>query len=514
MTGEILIKNLWQVVTGFLVYNEDRPMLFTSLYFWIFLALVFLAYSAFYRKRTLRSVYLLLVSIFFYYKSGGFFFVLLLISVFTDYFTGLLVYHSRKRLLRKFWVTVSLVVNLGLLGYFKYAYFFTDILQQVSGQEIPVINYFGKWLNDLLGTRLDIGTIALPVGISFYTFQSISYTVDIYRNKLKPVNSFFDFAFYVSFFPQLVAGPIVRAAHFIPQIYQKYRLSIESAGHAMFLIMSGLLKKLFFSDTLATQLVDGIFQDPAGYTGFENLLAMYGYALQIYFDFSGYTDIAIGVALLFGFRLPINFNQPYKALNPTDFWHRWHISLSTWLRDYLYIPLGGNRKGHLRTYLHIFITMLLGGLWHGANIKFIFWGVLHGLALIIHKLTLKLIPWGSSQNKFIKSVKLILTFHFVSLLWLVFRAEDWPSTVIMAKQIFLDFGLNYVPQVLASYWKILLLMLGGFFLVWLPSVVKEKLRGWYISLPLIVKVLGFVVLFYLVYQVISADLIPFIYFRF
>ncbi len=440
--------------------------------------------------------------------------MLLLISTITDYVAGYLVYSFQKKALKRLVLILSLVMNLGLLGYFKYAYFFADAFQSLSGHQIPVINYLSQWMNALSGSRLDISVIILPVGISFYTFQSISYTIDIYRNKLTPVRNFFDFAFYVSFFPQLVAGPIVRAAHFIPQIYKRYSLSIREAGHALFLIMSGLIKKLLFSDTLATHLVDRIFEDPAAFTGVENLLASYGYSLQIYFDFSGYTDIAIGVALLFGFRLPINFNAPYKALSPTDFWRRWHISLSSWLRDYLYIPLGGNRKGRLSTSINILITMLLGGLWHGASIKFIIWGGLHGAGLLIHKAFQGLFGSSGRPGRFIRFIQMAVTFHFVTILWLVFRADSWNTAVIMMKQILFGIDLQLVPEVLRSYILVVLLMISGFILQWLPSGLKEQIRGQYIKIPIIFKAFGFVLLFFILYQVISADLRPFIYFRF
>ena len=368
------------------LYQEQKPLFFSQMYFWGFFTLVLFGYTFFYKKNKLRSAYLLLVSLFFYYKSGGYFFVLLLISTLTDYATGYLIYHSGKRALRRLFVMISLMVNLGLLGYFKYAYFLTGLFNRLTGSHIVVQNVLAEWTNRLTGSHFNMSHIILPIGISFYTFQTISYTIDIYRGKLKPVRNLIDFGFYVSFFPQLVAGPIVRAAHFIPQIYRKYALTSREMSQALFLIMNGLIKKVLISDVISVNFVDRIFSDPLVHSGFENLMALYGYALQIYCDFSGYTDIAIGVALLLGFRLPVNFNSPYKARNLTDFWRRWHISLSTWLRDYLYIPLGGSKKGKFRTHLNILITMLLGGLWHGANLKFVIWGGLHGLGLMVQKI--------------------------------------------------------------------------------------------------------------------------------
>ncbi len=318
---------------------------------------------------------------------------------------------------RKLFVATSVFINLSLLAYFKYAYFFTDLFNSAFNTDFEVINLLAEWTNNLFGSSFNISQIILPVGISFYTFQTISYTVDVYRKKLKPVKNIIDFGFYVSFFPQLVAGPIVRAAEFIPQLYQKFKLTKQEFGHAIFLILNGLVKKMLISDYISINFVDRVFDSPLSFTGFENLMAVYGYSIQIYCDFSGYTDIAIGVALFLGFRLPINFNSPYKAMNITDFWRRWHISLSSWLRDYLYIPFGGNKKGKTSTYINLMITMILGGLWHGASLRFVIWGGIHGFGLVIHKLWVKLnlsfrkyYTTRSSKNIFSHFISVFTTF--------------------------------------------------------------------------------------------------------
>jgi len=308
-----------------------------------------------------------------------------------------------------------------VLSYFKYAYFFTDSFNTFFHTNYEVFNHFAYWTNSYAGTHFLVDKILLPVGISFYTFQTISYAVDVYREHVKPVKSILDFGFYVSFFPQLVAGPIVRAADFIPQLYKPYSLTKYQFGLALFWILKGLTKKVIIGDFIAVNFIDRIFDNPSMFTGFENLMALYGYSLQVYADFSGYTDIAIGVALLMGFTLPKNFNSPYKAKNVGEFWKRWHISLSSWLKDYLYIPLGGNRGGSIGTWIallfivafivllsgkiivlyaviwavlfiaflaiwikrfrawlttniNLMITMLLGGLWHGASWQFVIWG--------------------------------------------------------------------------------------------------------------------------------------------
>ncbi|GHU83903.1 alginate O-acetyltransferase [Bacteroidia bacterium] len=328
---------------------------------------------------------------------------------------------------------IGLIINLLTLFYFKYAYFFTDLLNNIFGFRLQVYDIFAQIGNVLTGSeRFDVGNILLPVGISFYTFQNISYIIDVFRKKVEPVKNILNFAFYVSFFPQLVAGPIVRANEFVPQIYKKYFLSRRQFGIAVFWILNGLMKKIILSDYIAVNFVDRVFENPGMFSGFENLVALFGYSLQVYADFSGYTDIAIGVAMLMGFYLPKNFNSPYKATNPGNFWKRWHISLSKWLQDYLYIPLGGNRNATFATYcclisiaiiamilsgsiwvalvivllaltLGLVIrfrpdkkrkietnfnqmnTMLLGGLWHGASWNFMIWGGLNGLGMIVYK---------------------------------------------------------------------------------------------------------------------------------
>jgi len=323
-----------QYIKDLFLYRNDQPLLFTSLYFWVFFILVVGVFSAIYRKKGMRNLFLLLVSLFFYWKTGGWFFTMLVFSSAVNYGLGFAIKGSPGRIMKILWMVAGLLVNLGVLFYFKYSYFFTEIINSFFNTQFEVRDIFASFSNSLFGTRFDMSVILLPVGVSFFTFQSLSYIVDIYRGKIEPVRSFIDFAFYISFFPQLVAGPIVRASAFIPQLRAAYNVSRDELGHALFLIMNGLLKKMVISDYISINFVDRVFDNPLAYSGFENLMAVYGYGIQIYCDFSGYTDIAIGVALLLGFRLPLNFNSPYKAVNITDFWRRWHISLSTWLRDY------------------------------------------------------------------------------------------------------------------------------------------------------------------------------------
>ncbi len=497
-----------------LVYSSDQPLYFTRMFFWVFLAVVLAGYSLFYRKPPMRNFYLLLVSLYFYYKAGGLFFLILVFSTLVDYIIGRSIHRSRAPMARKWLLALSVIVNLGILAYFKYAYFFADLLSDLIGRPLLIKNLLAIGWNSLTGSHFDIDAIALPVGVSFFTFQTISYTVDVYRRKVEPVRNLADFGFYVSFFPQLVAGPIVRAASFIPQLYQQYRLTAREVWHAAFLILGGLIKKLLFADFLAINLIDRVFENPASFSGFENLMASYGYAIQIYFDFSGYTDIAIGVALLLGFKLPVNFNAPYKADSIREFWRRWHISLSSWLRDYLYIPLGGNRKGELAGILFIFITMLLGGLWHGASWQFVIWGAYHGLLLALGRILLRIPFWRILTDKLPAWIRVFFIFHLVLLGWIIFRTESLSQLHGMIQEMFMRFQPEVIMQWFRGYWMVVLLMFTGFILIWMPFRWKENLRGVFIRLPYWFKILVILSVLLLIREVQTTDLQPFIYFQF
>ncbi len=502
--------------SDYLVYEENRPLIFTQAVFWVFFGGVIFIYQFIYRYNNIRNIFLMLFSMYFYYLSSGYYFTLLIFSTFVDYYLGKFIYYSAEPSKRKLYVTLSVLTNLGVLGYFKYAYFFTDTFNTIAGTSIETTNYLALLLNNLLNLSIDVSRIFLPVGISFYTFQTISYSVDIYRGRLKPVNNILDFAFYVSFFPQLVAGPIVRATDFVPQIYKEYKISNEDFGRGIFLIISGLVKKIFISDYISVNFVDRVFGNPEGFTGFENLMAVYGYSLQIYCDFSGYTDIAIGVALLLGFRLPLNFNSPYKAVNITDFWRRWHISLSSWLRDYLYISMGGNRKGKSRTYMHLMITMLLGGLWHGAHLRFIVWGGLHGIALAFHKIWMEIFkPENDKDESFVsKLISGIITFHFVAFCWIFFRADTFELANKMILQIYHSFRPEVIYEALVGYRNVFLIMAFGYILHWLPTQWKTFSTETFIKTPDFAKATIILAVMLAIFQVKSSALQPFIYFQF
>ena len=476
---------------------------------------VLLVYSFVYRKKSWRNAFLFVVSIYFYYKCGGYYFLLLLWSVLFNYLIGRGIFLSKNRIRKRLVLTAGVAFNLLLLAYFKYTYLLTRWFNSLFGTSFDVKNLFADWSNRVSGTHFDISHIVLPVGISFFTFQAISYIVDVYRQKSPVVKNILDFGFYLSFFPQLVAGPIVRAAEFIPQMYRKYQLRKEEMGHALFLISCGLIKKMAISDYISVNFVDRVFEQPILYSGFENLMAAYGYALQIYCDFSGYTDIAIGLALLMGFHLPVNFNSPYQAHNITDFWRRWHISLSLWLRDYLYIPLGGNRKGQVRANANLLIVMLLGGLWHGANIRFVLWGALHGMGLVVHKIWLRFFPSNPLRRKIFSSFfGAFVTFHFVVFCWIFFRADSLSMALEMLHRICTHTPGYLLGDMLWGYRSVFGVMLAGFIVHWLPAQWKESIRGRYIRTPVAIKVLFAVGLFFVLFQIKTSNIQPFIYFLF
>ncbi len=543
-----------------LLYDEQTPLLFTRLYFWIFFALVLVGYSIIYRNRAVRNAYLFAISLFFYYKTSGFFVSILLVSTITDFIIGQRIYATKAVLGKKLWLSLSIFINLFILVYFKYAYFFTDAFNDLLGTDYTPINHFAYWTNSFFDSHFRIDKILLPVGVSFFTFQTISYSVDVYRGLLKPVRNILDFGFYVSFFPQLVAGPIVRAADFIPQLYKKYRLTKVQFGTALFMILNGLTKKLFLADYIAVNFIDRVFSNPLSYTGFENLMALYGYSLQVYADFSGYTDIAIGLALLMGFRLPKNFNSPYKASSTGDFWKRWHISLSSWLKDYLYIPMGGNKSGSVFSYISLFVivffisilsgsiwvtiailagmgtvylvgkiipafknwvstnlnlmmTMLLGGLWHGASWNFVVWGGLNGLGIVVFKLWNKISPWSDKNRWYNRFIGILFTFNFITFTRIWFRSADFDIASQVFSQI-TNLSFNVGFEVLAGYKWVFLTMLIGYVIHWLPTTWKNGYKNAFIRLPYFAQVaVAFVITFFL-YQVLSSDMQPFIYFAF
>lgn len=488
-------------VLELLRYDASAPLIFNSGLF-LFLFVGFAAgYVLLRRATTLRILYVILFSIYFYYKSSGIYFFLLIFAAVSDYWIAHGIAASRSRKAKRWLVALSAAVNLGMLGYFKYTNFLIEIANGIFGAGF-----------------LDFQNIFLPVGISFFVFQSMSYTIDVYRGVIRPLDRWIDYMFYLSFFPQLVAGPIVRARDFIPQIRQPLRVTRRMFGLGVGLVIIGLVKKAVISDYISLNFVDRIFDDPALYSGFECLMGIYGYALQIYCDFSGYSDMAIGIALLLGFRFPKNFDAPYKSATITEFWRRWHISLSSWLRDYLYISLGGNRKGRVRTYANLLLTMLLGGLWHGAAVRFILWGALHGAALALHKMWMAVVPWakakGEDMNIVMRIAGVLITFNLVCFGWLLFRAEDMQTVHVMLYQIFNNFNPALIPQVIEGYKAVFGLIVLGYAMHFLPEKIDIDIQNRVVNASFWWQVALMAATIWCVMQVKSSDIQPFIYFQF
>ncbi|HNO79885.1 MAG TPA: MBOAT family protein [Phycisphaerae bacterium] len=386
-------------------------MLFNSIEFALFFPTV-VALAWWLRRSATARLTLLLAASYFFYMSWDYRYAALLAgSTVLDYFVGLALPKTESKTSRRLLLAISLAGNLGVLVFFKYFNFLWDSVAVGMGS---IGWHAPDWTHRFL----------LPVGISFYTFQSLSYTIDVYRGQLAPTRSLLKFALFVSFFPQLVAGPIVRASDFLPQLETKARYDEQRAIHGFWLIFIGLFKKICIADVLAATLLDDVFGNPLGASRTELLLAAYGYSFQIYCDFSGYSDVAIGAAAILGFNLPLNFNRPFLAVSFRDFWRRWHISLSTWLRDYLYVPLGGARRGARRTYINLALVMLLGGLWHGANWTFVLWGALHGTFLIVERLFGQDCKDADGLSPSTVWLRRFITFHLVVLTFALFRCDS------------------------------------------------------------------------------------------
>ena len=399
-------------------------MLFNTIEFAYFFAVVFLIYWGVARHIRFRNLLLLAASYFFYGFWDWRFLILIVLSSLVDFMVGLSMVRTDSQLKRRWLLATSLCTNLGILIYFKYAGFFVQSF-------VDVFRLFGSELNSV---SLEI---ILPVGISFYTFQTLSYTIDIYRGKIEPTTDALSFFAFVAFYPQLVAGPIERASRLLPQFKQTHRFQYQMVKSGLLLMAFGLFKKMVIADR-AGMYVDQVYGQPALYDGTAYAIATVLFAFQIYCDFSGYSDIAIGTARTMGFRLIQNFDRPYIATSLTEFWHRWHISLSTWFRDYLYIPLGGSQKGPYRMHFNIFLVFLISGLWHGAAWTFVIWGGLHGILLILEKvLSLGHPEQSDGLGKWVPHwAQLLFTFGIVNVAWVFFRAESLSQSILMIKGLF------------------------------------------------------------------------------
>jgi alginate O-acetyltransferase complex protein AlgI len=401
-------------------------LIFSSPRFLVFLCATLLVLAVPLRHEVKKRV--LLVASCVFYAAWDYRYLALLFAVSViDYYCAARIAATDERAARTRWVTLSVVSNLAILGYFKYYNFFVDNLN-------PVLAWSGA--------RLPVLQILLPAGISFYTFKSMSYTIDVYRREIEPCASLMDYATFVTFFPELIAGPIVRASIFLPQMTRRIGPTADRLAVGASLFLLGLTKKVVIADRLAAP-VDHVFAQPGLFSAAALWSAAIGYSMQIYCDFSGYSDMAIGTAKMIGYDLPENFNMPYAARNITEFWRRWHMTLSAWLRDYLYIPLGGNRKGRARTYVNLMLTMLLGGLWHGASWNFVLWGGLHGSALAAHKFYR-----ARAGNRFHLPVAIgwVTTLAFTVLCWIPFRAAHMGDTIQFVRGMFVSGGRAAFPQ--------------------------------------------------------------------
>lgn len=478
-------------------------MLFPTTVFAIFFACVFIGGWALYQKRLAWKIFMLLASYVFYGWWNWKFVGLIMASTAANHLAATIIGQSRSRLTRNLTLSLGIAVNLGILGFFKYYSFF-------------VVNAYAACNALGLPCRLPLLDVVLPVGISFFTFQAMSYVIDVYRGKMEPANCLLDFAVYLAFFPQLVAGPIVRARVLIPQIARPLaRIKID-VGRAAILILGGLFKKIVIANSISEAIVDPVFGDPAGQSGLDVLFAVYGYAVQIYCDFSAYSDIAIGASLLLGLRFPINFDAPYLTTSIQQFWRRWHISLSSWLRDYLYIPLGGSRSGHLLTTRNVMITFLLGGLWHGAGWTFVAWGALHGVYLtagaILHepreRLEAKIQTIIALPDRLLILIKGAVVFHLVCFSWIFFRSETFADGATVLSRIF----AGGTPRLISP--TVFLVITVGFLCQFMDGNRLEKLWDRFDSLHGSVQALVAAVVLTVILALGPQGLAPFIYFQF
>jgi len=541
----------WNAFLQQFLYDSKNPLLFNNGFFVYFFTLFILLFFALRNHHKARRYVFCIFSLYFFYKASGWFVGLVLISAVVDFFLSNAIYREKSQSKKKFLLVLSILFNLGMLFYFKYTDFFIEIS------------------NSLFDTNFNPLNLILPIGISFYTFENLSYTVDVYRGEFKPANKFSDYLLFLAFFPKLMMGPIVRAHDFVPQINEPYVISERDFAKGFFLIISGLIKKLVISDYITLNMVDYMFDNPALHTGVENLMAVYGYAMVIYCDFSGYSEIAIGIALWLGFKIPPNFMSPYQSLNITEFWRRWHISLSTWLKDYLYIPLGGNRNFSVASFIFvggflvgsfimgvelfhlsnfwaavisavlllIFIipalitrktsgiaanfnlltTMLLGGFWHGASWNFIIWGAIHGVGLGIHKIWMLLTDKSFAafnQSRIYKIISGILTFHFVCFAWIFFKAEDLEITKTMIYQIFNNFDISVFGPFYDNYKGVVWMILAAMVLHLVPDNLADKIIARTKTIPMVVYILVFFLFLILYGYFKSAEQVMPIYLQF
>jgi len=488
----------WDRLDDLLLYDAKSPLLFNTGLFLVLFVLFLCVYRAMRSHGRMRMVFVILFSLYFYYKSSAWCCFILLGICVSDYLLARLLYRLHTPWKRRAVVAVNVVANVGMLVYFKYINLLIDAICSITNAGFDAIN------------------VILPAGISFFTFRSISYIVDVYRRQMLPARNFIDYCFFLTFFPPLLAGPVVRAKDMLPQIYARPEATRQQVSRGLVLIMFGLVKKVIVADYISGNFVDRIFDNPALYSGFENLMGCIGFTLQLYCDFSGYSDMAIGIALLLGFEFKDNFNAPFKAQNPSEFWRRWHISLSTWLRDYLYIPLGGSRKGNARTYINNFITMVIGGLWHGASWMYVIWGAYHGILLALHKFFRRFwrLPDVLKGNFVIRFVNMSVTFTLVVVGFTFFRAPSLETVGDMATQIYNGFHPEVAAQFVESYVMIVAAMLLGYVMHFTPKSWTTGTIKFYNAMPLTVQAFFLALLLFVVIQTRQSELVPFVYLQY
>ena len=469
-------------------------MIFTSIQFWAaFIAFLILFVMLRRTRREVLMLYVIAASLAFFYLSNHWLMLLLPATALVSW--ALTEWMSRQKGgKRRTLLFLIIMLDLLPLLFFKYGQPFTFMLDR------------------MLATNFSLASIALPIGISFYTFQAISYSVDVYRRNFRLSVTFLEYLFFLSFFPLLLAGPITRASTFFPQIRRKPVTSERLLYLGLWLVLLGIVKKAVVADYIA-QYNDWIFTMPEAYSGFECLMGLFGFSMQIYLDFSGYSDISIGIAAMLGIRLRENFAFPYRSRNLTDFWHRWHISLSTWFRDYLYIPLGGNRHGILRTCISLIITMLAAGIWHGSTMMFLIWGALHGLGLVLHKLFRPILR-DIRDNALTINISRFITLSFVILCWTFFRSPDLDTARKLLGGIFTRMDLSYAMPFFEARTTWCILLLASFLSLFVGEKLYRHIEAKFIYWPWLMKLLAFMFVVQLVIELNKSNIQPFLYFSF
>lgn len=490
-------------ISSLLQFDPSDPILFgSSLFLFLFFFLLFF-YLLVSNSQNARILLLIIFSLYFYYKASGVFVLLLIFNAAVNFHLGKMIFEFSDQSKKRIYLFLSLFFNLGVLNPFKYSNLFQELVSGITNNSVDLI--------DML----------LPIGLSFYTFKSLSYVIDIYYENIKPTSSFRNFSLYVFFFANILAGPIDRAKQFLPQITRKYEISNREIAAGLFLIMMGLVKKIMIADYISLNFIDRVFEAPLRFSGVENLFAVYGYTLQLYCDFSGYSDIAIGVSLLLGFYLMENFNYPFKAKSIADFWKRWHISLSTWLLDYVFRPLQINLRNmkSAGTIISLIITFILIGIWHGASWAFIIWGLLHGIYMSVGHLTkryrLRLIDKFNLVNtRFLGFIQILITINFVVFAFIFFRADSFENATNILHQIIFVFKPGILIQFIQGFTPTFLLITIGFAIHFLPRNLFDKCILIVARIPMVVQAILLAAVIWIVVQVQYADLQPFIYFNF